>query len=573
MGTVHRAGRGTLAIGAIGGPGLRTTWPCAAASTCRRYLGSASTFTLGRFGGHGGRALAAGDVLRAREPTRRPRAPFRVTTPLDRRPAIVSDWEIGVTEGPHAAPEFFTRADIDELYASSYTVHHNSARTGVRLIGPRPSWAREDGGEAGLHPSNIHDVPYAVGALDFTGDTPIILGPDGPSLGGFVCPAVIASGELWKTGQLRPGDTVRFVPVREADAASLRDRRATPALARTGGDGDDGILATARRRAGRAGRGLPPRRRRQRDRRVRRPRSRPGPADAGARPAGGAGGPAPGRGHRPHPGHPVAADSHRRRTAAREVAAAAVAAGGGRRCPRPTSCGCRRAPCGCRCRGTTRRPGSPSSGTCTASAPTRPGRPWNIEFIRRINGLATAEDVREIVFAAQLPGARARRRVPGRAGGHAGRPAAPAGHDQVQPGADVDGGELRRHRRRVPVHLRHGGARRLPVRRPDDPGVEPVPPRRAVRGAAVGAALLRPDRVVPGQRRGAARPARRDRGRAGAGGRGRRLVRLRLVHAVPRGQRGVHRRVPRQAVGGVRRREGALAGQWRVRPGRARARR
>ena len=165
------------------------------------------------------------------------------------------DWEIGVTEGPHAAPEFFTRAGIDELYAASYTVHHNSARTGVRLIGPRPSWAREDGGEAGLHPSNIHDVPYAVGALDFTGDTPIILGPDGPSLGGFVCPAVLASGELWKLGQLRPGDTVRFVPVREADAASLRDRRAAPVLARTGGDGDDGILA--RREAGSAGSGTP----------------------------------------------------------------------------------------------------------------------------------------------------------------------------------------------------------------------------------------------------------------------------------------------------------------------------
>ena len=169
-------------------------------------------------------------------------------TPADRRPALVRDWEIGVTEGPHAAPEFFTRADIDELYASVYTVHHNSARTGVRLIGPRPSWAREDGGEAGLHPSNIHDVPYAVGALDFTGDTPIILGPDGPSLGGFVCPAVVASGELWKTGQLRPGDTVRFVPVKEADAAALRGRRAVPTLLRTGGDGDDGVLA--RREAG-----------------------------------------------------------------------------------------------------------------------------------------------------------------------------------------------------------------------------------------------------------------------------------------------------------------------------------
>jgi urea carboxylase len=248
----------TLAIGAIGAPGLRCYLAIRGGFDVPAYLGSAATFTLGRFGGHGGRALAIGDVLRARRdvPPAGPPAP----TPAERRPAIVPHWEIGVTEGPHAAPEFLTRAGIDELYAATYTVHHNSARTGVRLIGPRPSWAREDGGEAGLHPSNIHDAPYAVGALDFTGDTPIILGPDGPSLGGFVCPAVLASGELWKLGQLRPGDTVRFVPVREADAAALRDRRARPALARTGGDGDDGILA--RREAvpdpaGQAGSGTP----------------------------------------------------------------------------------------------------------------------------------------------------------------------------------------------------------------------------------------------------------------------------------------------------------------------------
>ena len=70
-------------------------------------------------------------------------------------------------------------------------MHYNSSRTGVRLIGPKPQWARSDGGEAGLHPSNIHDNAYAIGAIDFTGDMPIILGPDGPSLGGFVCPAVV----------------------------------------------------------------------------------------------------------------------------------------------------------------------------------------------------------------------------------------------------------------------------------------------------------------------------------------------------------------------------------------------
>jgi urea carboxylase len=231
---------GILAVGPIPGPGLRTYLAVRGGLDVPRYLGSASTFTLGRFGGHGGRALQAGDVLRP-DATQPPGDPAR--TPADRRPAIVRDWEIGVTEGPHAAPDFFTRGDIDKLYTSVYTVHHNSARTGVRLIGPRPRWAREDGGEAGLHPSNIHDVPYAIGALDFTGDTPIILGPDGPSLGGFVCPAVVASGELWKTGQLRPGDTVRFVPVKEADAVALRTRRAVPSLPRTGGDGDDGVLA------------------------------------------------------------------------------------------------------------------------------------------------------------------------------------------------------------------------------------------------------------------------------------------------------------------------------------------
>ena len=44
-------------------PAAAPTWPCAAASTCRVYLGSRATFTLGLFGGHGGRALQAGDIL------------------------------------------------------------------------------------------------------------------------------------------------------------------------------------------------------------------------------------------------------------------------------------------------------------------------------------------------------------------------------------------------------------------------------------------------------------------------------------------------------------------------------
>ena len=120
--------------------------------------------------------------------------------------------------GPHGAPDFFTEEDVTTFFATAWEVHYNSARTGVRLIGSKPQWARKDGGEAGLHPSNIHDNAYAIGTIDFTGDMPIILGPDGPSLGGFVCPATIVQSELWKIGQLKPGNTVRFRRLTLAEA-------------------------------------------------------------------------------------------------------------------------------------------------------------------------------------------------------------------------------------------------------------------------------------------------------------------------------------------------------------------
>jgi urea carboxylase len=154
--------------------------------------------------------LRPGDVLPLGE-VKAP-APTKIL-PVESRPAYSNDWEIGVLYGPHGAPDFFTPGDIATFFEASWEVHYNSSRTGVRLIGPKPQWARKDGGEAGLHPSNIHDNAYAIGAIDFTGDMPVILGPDGPSLGGFVCPAVIVEAELWKIGQLRPGDRIRFIPV------------------------------------------------------------------------------------------------------------------------------------------------------------------------------------------------------------------------------------------------------------------------------------------------------------------------------------------------------------------------
>ncbi len=213
-----------LRMGAVRDGGCRSYLAVAGGLDVPDYLGSKSTFTLGQFGGHGGRTLRLGDVLHLNEAAPTEAAlPAAAITP----PAYGHHWEIGVLYGPHGAPDFFTDPDIATFFATDWEVHYNSSRTGVRLIGPRPQWARSDGGEAGLHPSNIHDNAYAIGAIDFTGDMPVILGPDGPSLGGFVCPAVVVQAELWKLGQLRPGDTLRFVPVSASAAAGLlkaRDR-------------------------------------------------------------------------------------------------------------------------------------------------------------------------------------------------------------------------------------------------------------------------------------------------------------------------------------------------------------
>ncbi|UHD15293.1 urea carboxylase [Thiocapsa bogorovii] len=228
-----RAGE-VLRLGAMVGSGARAYLTVCGGLQVPTYLGSRATFTLGRFGGHGGRPLQVGDVLHpATDPDRGGDQPTPAShggpsesgLPESLIPRYGDTWTLRVIYGPHGAPEFFTDEDIATLFATAWEVHYNSSRTGVRLIGPKPTWARPDGGEAGLHPSNIHDNAYALGTLDFTGDMPVILGPDGPSLGGFVCPATVISADRWCLGQLRPGDRVRFVAVDQETANALEAAR------------------------------------------------------------------------------------------------------------------------------------------------------------------------------------------------------------------------------------------------------------------------------------------------------------------------------------------------------------
>lgn len=209
-----------LDIGAPADAGLRTYLAVRGGIDAPLYHGSAATFTLGGFGGVTGKAVLAGDVLGI--VTDRPELSEPRAVPVDEQPEFTHSWKLAVGVGPQTSPAYFTDADMDQFYSHPWQVGSHANRTGIRLAGPKPTWSRTDGGDAGLHPSNLHDNPYSVGTVNVSGDTPILLGPDGPSLGGFACPLTVISAHRWKLGQLRPGDTVRFVPVDDDRAITLR---------------------------------------------------------------------------------------------------------------------------------------------------------------------------------------------------------------------------------------------------------------------------------------------------------------------------------------------------------------
>ncbi|KFA51832.1 hypothetical protein S40293_04060 [Stachybotrys chartarum IBT 40293] len=178
-------------------------------------MGSRATFDLGHLGGLQGRKLRPGDLLTISPLEDNISSPPTAGLSSSLQPALIArqphaEWVVRVTPGPHGAPDYFTSGGLTSLFSSQWKVHHNSNRLGVRLTGPRPEWARSDGGEAGLHPSNIHDSPYSIGSISFTGDEAVILTRDGPSLGGFVVFCVIVSADMWKIGQVRPGDSIKL---------------------------------------------------------------------------------------------------------------------------------------------------------------------------------------------------------------------------------------------------------------------------------------------------------------------------------------------------------------------------
>ncbi len=104
------------------------------------------------------------------------------------------------------------------LSTTTWVVSARSDRVGIRLEGAAI------GGERPTLPS----LPMLPGAVQLPpGGRPIVLMPDAPTVGGYPVPAVVSAADLDRTGQLRPGDELRFTWVSLEDA-----RRAAAELQR-----------------------------------------------------------------------------------------------------------------------------------------------------------------------------------------------------------------------------------------------------------------------------------------------------------------------------------------------------
>jgi len=172
------------------------------------FLGSASTHILSGLGGHKGRALRKGDVLKIGETNGAYR---RRTVAADALERISSRKVLRVTPGPQS--DWFPEPARQIFYASTYRVAEESNRMGFRSEGaPIPA---PPGGE-------MISEGVALGAVQVPeGGQPIILFVEQQTTGGYPKIANVISADFHSLGQLRPRDEIRFERVGWETARSL----------------------------------------------------------------------------------------------------------------------------------------------------------------------------------------------------------------------------------------------------------------------------------------------------------------------------------------------------------------
>lgn len=186
-------------------------------------MGSRSTYVTARLGGVDGLPLIANQAVAVGRRSN-PGRPGRVV-PVHCRPPLsnVKEHRIAVVPGPKH--DWISAAGCQQFYATPWKLKSRSNRVGFRIQGEQIEFSRtayEKDPENGDHPSNIIDIGYPIGGINWAGETPIILMHDCITLGGFIVPFTVPSGEFWKLAQARPEETLRFAPVSVDDAQQTR---------------------------------------------------------------------------------------------------------------------------------------------------------------------------------------------------------------------------------------------------------------------------------------------------------------------------------------------------------------
>lgn len=210
-----------LSIGTTTGGGCRSYLAVYGGfPTVAEWFGSKATSPGVGVGGYQGRQLASGDLLSIAEDIPK-HLSKELALPKQLIPEYTKHWDILAMVGPYDEG-YLLPEDINMIYETKWQISHNAARGGIRLIGPKPKWARSNGGEGGSHPSNVVEYGYPVGALNWTGDDPCIFPVDCPDFGGFVSSTTIIKADYWRLGQMKAGDTMQYKRLSLSDALQKR---------------------------------------------------------------------------------------------------------------------------------------------------------------------------------------------------------------------------------------------------------------------------------------------------------------------------------------------------------------
>lgn len=189
-------------------------------------MGSKSTFTNVNIGGYKGRQLEAGDVISLgnfEKPLLNQLEGRKLRNHLV--PEYKQTMEVELMYGSHY--DWLSENDIEKMTTNNWKVSINSNRLGYRLEGPEFEFsekALKKPKECGSHPSNIFDTGYYLGGINLAGQTPVVLTADGPTAGGYIQPFIVPKVSLWKVGQSKFGNFIRFRLINIEEAIELNEK-------------------------------------------------------------------------------------------------------------------------------------------------------------------------------------------------------------------------------------------------------------------------------------------------------------------------------------------------------------